>query len=84
MALRVQDEDSLLPSSDLSPMTLLGAGGDKRETTAHVIASQIATMIVTKDLHEKRSILVGLGLRHAEMSREGYFDLMELVQKVIL
>ncbi|KAF4635573.1 hypothetical protein G7Y89_g2520 [Cudoniella acicularis] len=81
-ALPAESED-MLPLSHLTPKTLLGAGGDERETIGHLYASQIATAIAKRNPEETRAVLVGLGLEKVDMDREAFFDLLELVQKVI-
>ena len=73
----------MLPLGHLTPKTLLGAGGEQRETIGHLYASQIASTISTRSPEETRTILVGLGLAKVEMEREAFFDLLELVQEVI-
>ncbi|KAG9231883.1 hypothetical protein BJ875DRAFT_103021 [Amylocarpus encephaloides] len=73
----------LLPLAHLTPKTLLGAGGDQRETMGHLYASQIASFILKRDPEEKRTILVGFGFEKVDMEREAFFDLMELVQRVV-
>jgi len=73
----------MLPLGHLTPKTLLGAGGEQRETLGHLYASQIASAIVTRDPEETRTVVVGFGLQKVEMEREGFFDMMELIQKVL-
>ncbi|TGO69594.1 hypothetical protein BOTNAR_0009g00410 [Botryotinia narcissicola] len=78
----------ILPLEHLTPRTLLGAGGEKRERIGHLYASQIGSMILGRDPEERRTVLVGLGLELAEKEaregeREGYFDLLELVHGVL-
>lgn len=73
----------MLPLNHLTPKTLLGAGGDQRETMGHLYASQIATAIAKRDPEERRTVVVGFGLEKVDMEREAFFDLIELVQKVI-
>ncbi len=73
----------MLPLNHLTPKTLLGAGGEQRETMGHLYASQIASTIFTKNPEETRTILIGFGLEKVELERETFFDLLELVQKVI-
>ncbi|KAL1839999.1 hypothetical protein VTK73DRAFT_3863 [Phialemonium thermophilum] len=70
-------------SSHLTPTTLLGAGGEARETLGQLYATEIARQLLLRDLQERRTLLLGLGLVRAEASREGFFDVMELVQKVL-
>lgn len=77
------DGEDTLPLSHLTPKTLLGAGGDKRETIGHLYASQIASQIATKDPEDTRTVVVGFGLQKIDMEREAFFDMMELVQKVL-
>jgi proteasome assembly chaperone 3 len=49
----------------------------------HLYASQIASVIATRNPEESRTVVVGLGLQKVEMEREAFFDLLELLQKVI-
>ncbi len=73
----------MLPLSHLTPKTLLGAGGEQRETIGHLYAGQIASIISTRNPEETRTVLVGFGLEKVDMEREAFFDLLELIQKVI-
>jgi proteasome assembly chaperone 3 len=73
----------MLPLGHLTPKTLLGAGGERRETIGHLYASQIASNIATRNPEETRTVLVGLGLQKVDMEREAFFDLIELVQQVV-
>ena len=77
------DSDDMLPSVNLNARTLLGAGASDRETTGKLYASQLATMVTTKNPDESRSIIVALGLTKAEASQEQFLDLMELVMKCL-
>lgn len=73
----------MLPLGHLTPKTLVGAGGEQRETIGHLYASQIASIIATRNPEEIRTVLVGLGLQKVDVAREGFFDLLELIQKVV-
>ncbi|KAG5952141.1 hypothetical protein E4U53_001507 [Claviceps sorghi] len=73
----------LLPSTHLSPTTLLGGGGDDRETLGHLYAAQIASHISLKSPDDRRTLVLGLGLSKFENEREAFFDLVELAQKVL-
>jgi proteasome assembly chaperone 3 len=73
----------MLPLGHLTPKTLLGGGGEQRETIGHLYASQIASAIATRSPEETRTVMVGFGLEKVDMERESFFDLIELVQKVI-
>ncbi|KAE8450169.1 hypothetical protein EG329_006950 [Mollisiaceae sp. DMI_Dod_QoI] len=77
------DNSDMLPLGHLTPKTLLGAGGEQRETIGHLYASQIASAISTRNPEDTRTVLVGLGLQKLDMEREAFFDLLELAQKVI-
>ncbi|PMD28633.1 hypothetical protein NA56DRAFT_560169 [Hyaloscypha hepaticicola] len=81
-ALPSENED-MLPLGHLTPKTLLGAGGEQRETMGHLYASQIASVIATRNPEETRTVVVGLGLQRVDMDREAFFDLLELIQKII-
>jgi proteasome assembly chaperone 3 len=61
----------------------MGGGGEERETLGHLYASQIATIIATRNPEERRTVTVGLGLLKVDMEREAFFDMMELLQKVL-
>ncbi|RDW89143.1 hypothetical protein BP6252_01175 [Coleophoma cylindrospora] len=76
-------DSDMLPLGHLTPKTLMGAGGEQRETIGHLYASQIASIIATRDPEETRTVLVGLGLQKLESNRDAFFDLLELIQKVI-
>ncbi|KAF8865730.1 hypothetical protein BDZ45DRAFT_579645 [Acephala macrosclerotiorum] len=77
------DNTDMLPLGHLTPKTLLGAGGEQRETIGHLYASQIASAIATRNPEDTRVVLVGMGLQKVDMEREAFFDLLELVHKVI-
>lgn len=71
---------SLLPSLHLTPKTLLGGGGEDRETLGQLYAAQIASHLVLRNPDDRRTLLLGLGMRKFNSeSREGFFDIMELV-----
>lgn len=77
------EASDMLPQSHLTPKTLLGAGGDERETMGQLYATQIASTILTRTPEETRTVLVGFGIQKVDMERETFFDMLELVQKVI-
>ena len=74
---------SLLPMPHLTPKTLLGGGGEERESIGQLYAAQIASCLARRDLEERRTLLVGFGLKSPKLNRESFFDLIELVQKVL-
>jgi proteasome assembly chaperone 3 len=74
---------SALPSNHLTPKTLVGVGGEERETLGHLYASQIASHLALRDPNERRTLLLGLGLEKVEGNGEAFFDLLELVQQVL-
>lgn len=75
---------SLLPSTHLTPKTILGGGGEDRETLGQLYAAQIASLFSMKAPEDRRILVVGLGLEKVEMEREAFFDLIELVQRALL
>lgn len=77
------DNSDMLPLGHLTAKTLIGAGGDQRETIGHLYASQIATAVATKNPEETRTVVVGFGFAKVDIERETFFDLLELVHKVI-
>ncbi|KAI1191086.1 hypothetical protein F5B17DRAFT_365617 [Nemania serpens] len=76
-------KESLLPMAHLTPKTLLGGGGEERESLAQLYAAQIASYIARRDADERRTLVVGLGLQRLRRDREAFFDVLELVQKVL-
>lgn len=62
----------------------MGGGGEEREMIGHLYATQIATLISTQNAEETRTVLVGIGLQKIDKAREAWFDVLELVQKVII
>ena len=73
----------LLPSTHLTPKTLLGGGGDERETLGQLYAAQIASHLSLRAPDDRRTLVLGLGLAKLDKEREAFFDLLELVQKVL-
>ncbi|KAH7165930.1 hypothetical protein EDB81DRAFT_942898 [Dactylonectria macrodidyma] len=73
----------LLPSTHLSPKTLLGGGGDDRETLGQLYASQLASHLSLRSPDDRRTLVLGMGLVKIDTDREAFFDLMELTQKVL-
>jgi proteasome assembly chaperone 3 len=72
-----------LPSTHLTPKTLLGGGGESRETLGQLLAAQIASHISLRNSDDRRTLLLGLGLSKGEIGREAFFDVVELVQRVV-
>ncbi|OBT55474.1 hypothetical protein VE04_04776 [Pseudogymnoascus sp. 24MN13] len=75
--------DDSLPAPHINPKILLGAGGEARETFGHLVASQIASLILKREPEEARTILVGVGLLKVDLDRSAWFDLIELLAKVV-
>lgn len=63
----------------LTPKTLLGGAASDRETMGQLYATQIASAIVTRNPEERRTVLIGFGLRDAEVGREAFYDTIDLV-----
>ncbi|KAK3325287.1 hypothetical protein B0H66DRAFT_529333 [Apodospora peruviana] len=74
---------SALPSTHLTPKTLLGGGSEDRETLGQLYASQIGSFLSLRDPEEKRTLLLGLGLEKVESGSEAFFDIVELVQQAL-
>jgi proteasome assembly chaperone 3 len=72
-----------LPATHLTPRTLIGAGGEGRETMGHLYASQIASHLALRDPNDKRTLLLGLGIEKADATGDAFFDLLELVVQVL-
>lgn len=75
------DEDSLIPVSRFQPRTLLGGG--TRETMGQLYACQIASLITTKSPEESRVLLLGLGLAKADVDRDVFLEILNLVTQVL-
>ncbi|KAM0435382.1 hypothetical protein ACHAPT_003476 [Fusarium lateritium] len=73
----------LLPSTHLTPTTLLGGGGEDRETLGQLYAAQLASHLSLRSPDDRRILVVGLGLAKTDLEREAFFDLLELAQKVL-
>ncbi|KAM7219932.1 hypothetical protein V8F06_004618 [Rhypophila decipiens] len=74
---------SSLPSNHLTPKTLLGGGSEDRETLGQLYASQMASFLALRNPEDQRTLLLGLGMETVQGGRESYFDILELVQKVL-
>lgn len=72
-----------LPAAHLTPRTLLGGGGEERETNGQLYAAQIANHLLLRYPNESRLLVVGFGLAEISKEREAFFDLFELVQTVL-
>lgn len=75
--------NGLLPSAHLTPVTLLGGGGDERETLGQLYAAQIASYLSVRSPEDRRTLVLGLGLSKVDLEREAFFDLVELAQKAL-
>lgn len=76
----------LLPSTHLTPVTLLGGGGEDRETLGQLYAAQIASQMSLRAPDDRRTLVLGLGLEKTTgsgLDREAFFDLLELATKVL-
>ena len=76
-------EDPLLPMTHLTPTTLLGGADENREAAGQLIAVQLASAISSRDKEEARTVLVGLGLKTAELDQMSFMELIELVGKCL-
>ncbi|KAI0470898.1 hypothetical protein GGR56DRAFT_678187 [Xylariaceae sp. FL0804] len=83
-ALLASNASSLRPLTHLTPKTLLGGGGEEREALAQLYAVQVASHVARRDPAEGRTLVLGLGLPTGlRPGREAWFDVLELVQKVL-
>lgn len=80
---QASNEESLLPPSRFQTRTLLGAGGSDRETQGQLYASQVASLITTKNPEETRVLMLGLGLSKVDLGRETFLEVLDLVTKVL-
>lgn len=77
--LAVTDEDGLLPKAQFTPKTLLGGSTSERDTLGQLYATKIASIIITKNPQEHRTVLVGLGLSNFNAKRDVFYDIIDLV-----
>ena len=77
------NEDSLLPLSHLSPKTLLGGSSSDRETAGQLYATQIASAIVARNPEERRTVLIGFGLKDMNMDRKVFYDTIDLALRCL-
>lgn len=63
----------------LLPKTLLGGSTSERETVGQLYATQIASAIVTRNPEERRTVVIGFGLRNVKARREVFYDTIDLV-----
>ncbi len=73
----------MLPASHLTPTTLLGGASEERATLGRLFAAQVASSLARRDPEDRRTLVVGMGLRGSDAGRETFFDFMELVEKVL-
>ncbi|PHH77108.1 hypothetical protein CDD80_932 [Ophiocordyceps camponoti-rufipedis] len=76
-------KNDLLPSTHLTPTTLLGGGDDDRQTLGQLYAAQIASHLSLRSPDDRRVLVLGLGLATLDKERDTFFDLLELAQKVV-
>lgn len=77
------EDDGLLPLSNLTATSLLGGHAHGHEITNQLLARQIGSAIATKTPNEKRVLVVGLGLDRSQTDRDTFFALVELVLQCI-
>jgi proteasome assembly chaperone 3 len=97
-SLYASSEMKLLPPTALTPRTLLGGRGDRREVVSQVYATHVAGQLALRDPTDHRTLVFGLGLRKGvlddycegdnshdggERHRGAHFDLIELLQQVM-
>lgn len=76
-------KQSLLPSTHLTPKTILGGGGEQRETLGQLYAAQVASHVSLRSPDDRRTLVLGLGLEKVDVEREAFFDLLELAQQIL-
>lgn len=74
---------SAVPASHLTATTLLGAGSEDRATIGQLYAAQLASHLTLRDPEEKRTLVLGLGMKNVDTARESFFDVLELVLQVL-
>jgi proteasome assembly chaperone 3 len=74
-----EEEDGMLPLPHLTPTTLLGGTVPERDATGQLLAVQLASIITARNKDENRMVMLGLGLKDAELERQSFLELVELV-----
>jgi len=77
------NDDSLLPLTGLTATTLLGGHAPGHDTLGQLYARQIASAIIMKTPHEKRVLVVGLGLSICEPDKDVFATVIDLVLRCI-
>ncbi|KAL2815955.1 hypothetical protein BJX63DRAFT_430549 [Aspergillus granulosus] len=77
------ENDGLLPLSNLTATSVLGGRAPGHEVVGQLYARQIASALVTKNPHENRLLVVGLGLETVEADRDVFFAIVDLVLQCI-
>lgn len=77
------DDNALLPRPSLTPTSILGGTTPEREIIGQLLATQIASAILTKNSAEDRMLVLGLGLPRVGKDRETFFDIIDLVLKCL-
>jgi proteasome assembly chaperone 3 len=65
--------------SHFTATTILGGTLSSLDTLGHLLATQLASAIITKDAEEKRMLVLGLGLdldTATKLGEEGFADLV--------
>ena len=76
-------QSDLLPMSHLTATTILGGRDAERETVGHLLASQIASALVSRDPEDQRVFVLGLGLDQAKLSRDAFVDIVSAAIAVL-
>jgi proteasome assembly chaperone 3 len=76
-------DESLLPLTNLTATSLLGGHAPGHETINQLYARQIASAIAMKTPHERRLLVLGLGLDRSEPDRDSFFAVVDLVLQCI-
>ena len=79
-----EDEDGIEETpSHLNPRFLLGSAGDPRGEIAQLYAVQIASLVVKQSPQERRTLLVGVGLKGRLASDYESDDARKLINEVL-
>lgn len=80
---QADEENELLPKPHLTPASILGGTTPEREVVGQLLATQIATAILTRTPAENRLLVLGLGLPKIEKSQEAFFEVIDLVLRCL-
>ena len=78
-----EDGSQLLPKPQLTASTILGATGSERDTFGQLIGTQVGSAIISKNPEETRMLVVGIGMKSAEVSQDEFLSILDMILQCI-